>query len=285
MPCRRPQPDAGGVGRARRLRRAVPPDLPRAARAKLSSTRSSESTEQPAETNGGPGPPAGDCAGASKRTAKDPNSPAGTSSGVTVEPALTGVVGGAGRGRRRDDGPDRHPCRPRLGGLPRGAPTRPRRGPARDGVDPWGPHLIFEDRRAAFGFGGFKGAPVDGEVEVGYAVAPDRQGRGIATTGSAVDGRPGPRRRGPARRRPHAARGQHIETRRAPPLRLRPHGGPPRPRRRHRWRGLAMGATHRGLLSPSARQAESRWTMVGVGERDDVGAVAGCGGSRGACRR
>ncbi len=31
------------------------------------------------------------------------------------------------------------------------------------------------------GFGGWKGPPVDGEAELGYAVAPSRQGRGIAT--------------------------------------------------------------------------------------------------------
>jgi RimJ/RimL family protein N-acetyltransferase len=47
--------------------------------------------------------------------------------------------------------------------------------------DPWGTHLFFDDDGALVGFGGFKGAPRDGEVELGYAVAPGRQGRGIAT--------------------------------------------------------------------------------------------------------
>lgn len=47
--------------------------------------------------------------------------------------------------------------------------------------DPWGTHLFFDDDGALVGFGGFKGEPRDGEVEVGYAVAPERQGRGIAT--------------------------------------------------------------------------------------------------------
>ena len=47
--------------------------------------------------------------------------------------------------------------------------------------DPWGTHLFFDDDGALVGFGGFKGAPGDGEVELGYAVAPGRQGRGIAT--------------------------------------------------------------------------------------------------------
>ena len=48
--------------------------------------------------------------------------------------------------------------------------------------DPWGTHLFFDDDGALVGFGGFKGQPHDGEVELGYAVAPARQGRGIATS-------------------------------------------------------------------------------------------------------
>lgn len=48
--------------------------------------------------------------------------------------------------------------------------------------DPWGTHLFFDDDGALVGFGGFKGEPRDGEVEVGYAVAPARQGCGIATS-------------------------------------------------------------------------------------------------------
>jgi ribosomal-protein-alanine N-acetyltransferase len=48
-------------------------------------------------------------------------------------------------------------------------------------ADPWGSHLFFDDDGALVGFGGFKGAPSAGRVEVGYAVAPSRQGRGIAT--------------------------------------------------------------------------------------------------------
>jgi RimJ/RimL family protein N-acetyltransferase len=47
--------------------------------------------------------------------------------------------------------------------------------------DPWGTHLFLDDDGALVGFGGFKGEPRDGEVELGYAVAPARQGRGIAT--------------------------------------------------------------------------------------------------------
>ncbi len=54
------------------------------------------------------------------------------------------------------------------------------------GADPWGSHLFFEDDGVLVGFGGFKGRPTGGEVEIGYAVAPSRQGRGIATAAAEV---------------------------------------------------------------------------------------------------
>lgn len=55
-------------------------------------------------------------------------------------------------------------------------------GARRRSEDPWGTQLIFDAADGALvGFGGFKGEPVDGEVELGYAVAPERQGRGFAT--------------------------------------------------------------------------------------------------------
>jgi RimJ/RimL family protein N-acetyltransferase len=48
------------------------------------------------------------------------------------------------------------------------------------GVTEWGPRLFFDDAELV-GWGGFKGAPADGRVEVGYEIAPARQGRGLAT--------------------------------------------------------------------------------------------------------
>lgn len=54
------------------------------------------------------------------------------------------------------------------------------------GADPWGAHLFFDGDGALVGFGGYKGPPRDGEVEVGYAIAPARQGRGLATAATRV---------------------------------------------------------------------------------------------------
>jgi RimJ/RimL family protein N-acetyltransferase len=45
----------------------------------------------------------------------------------------------------------------------------------------WGPQLFFDDDGALVGNGGWKGVPVKGAAELGYAVAPARQRRGIAT--------------------------------------------------------------------------------------------------------
>ena len=45
----------------------------------------------------------------------------------------------------------------------------------------WGTRLfVLEEGRTLVGWGGFKGAPVDGAVELGYAVAPAFRRRGIA---------------------------------------------------------------------------------------------------------
>jgi hypothetical protein len=43
--------------------------------------------------------------------------------------------------------------------------------------DDWGSHLFFDHDGALVGFGGWKGPPTDGVVELGYAVAPARQGK------------------------------------------------------------------------------------------------------------
>ncbi len=52
----------------------------------------------------------------------------------------------------------------------------------RNGTPPdWRPHLVFDDDGALVGTAGWKGAPVNGVAELGYAVAPSRRGRGIAT--------------------------------------------------------------------------------------------------------
>ena len=51
----------------------------------------------------------------------------------------------------------------------------------KNGADPaWSSHLIVAGREVV-GFGGFTGPPRDDAVEIGYSVAPARQGRGHAT--------------------------------------------------------------------------------------------------------
>ena len=47
----------------------------------------------------------------------------------------------------------------------------------------WGPRLfVVDEPRMLVGWGGFKGPPGDdGAVEIGYAVAPGWEGRGVAT--------------------------------------------------------------------------------------------------------
>lgn len=51
----------------------------------------------------------------------------------------------------------------------------------------WGVRLfLLEDPRTLVGWGGFKGPPRDGTVELGYAVAPGWEGRGLATAAVAA---------------------------------------------------------------------------------------------------
>jgi ribosomal-protein-alanine N-acetyltransferase len=46
----------------------------------------------------------------------------------------------------------------------------------------WGTRFfVLEDPRTLVGWGGFKGPPRDGAVELGYAIAPAFEGRGLAT--------------------------------------------------------------------------------------------------------
>ena len=46
----------------------------------------------------------------------------------------------------------------------------------------WYSHLIIDvDTNTVVGFGGYKGPPTNGEVEIGYSVAPSRQRRGHAS--------------------------------------------------------------------------------------------------------
>jgi RimJ/RimL family protein N-acetyltransferase len=50
-----------------------------------------------------------------------------------------------------------------------------------DGVR-WGTRLfVLDEPRTLVGWGGFKGPPRDGVVELGYAVAPNFEGRGLAS--------------------------------------------------------------------------------------------------------
>jgi len=50
-----------------------------------------------------------------------------------------------------------------------------------DSMSEWRPHLFFDSDGALVGNGGWKGPPQGGVAELGYAVAPSRQRRGIAT--------------------------------------------------------------------------------------------------------
>ncbi|OWY60180.1 hypothetical protein B7486_70560, partial [cyanobacterium TDX16] len=51
------------------------------------------------------------------------------------------------------------------------------------GIPPeWFSHLfVHEEDQAVIGLGGFKGEPEDGTAEIGYGVAPGREGQGYAT--------------------------------------------------------------------------------------------------------
>jgi RimJ/RimL family protein N-acetyltransferase len=53
---------------------------------------------------------------------------------------------------------------------------------AKTGAVTWGTRLFVTDEpQELVGWGGFKGAPEDGAVELGYEIAESRRGRGLAT--------------------------------------------------------------------------------------------------------
>jgi [ribosomal protein S5]-alanine N-acetyltransferase len=61
------------------------------------------------------------------------------------------------------------------------SPTRDELAENPDGAR-WGTRLfVLEEPRTLVGWGGFKGPPADGVVELGYSVAPAFRGRGIAS--------------------------------------------------------------------------------------------------------
>jgi ribosomal-protein-alanine N-acetyltransferase len=65
----------------------------------------------------------------------------------------------------------------------RGALDRTRNALADDPTSArWGMRFfVLEEPRTLVGFGGFKGPPNEGVVELGYAIAPGHEGRGLAT--------------------------------------------------------------------------------------------------------
>ena len=102
-----------------------------------------------------------------------------------------------------------------------------------------------DEPRTLVGLGGFKGPPRDGVLEIGYAVAPDWEGRGIATAATRELLREAfTVVRPPSRDRAHAARARGVGPC-AREDRLRP--GRRGPRRRP-WDDLALSA---GSLTPS----------------------------------
>jgi RimJ/RimL family protein N-acetyltransferase len=63
-----------------------------------------------------------------------------------------------------------------------GALPRTRDALAADPVSPWGSRLfVAGEPPELVGWGGFKGPPREGVVEIGYEIAAARQGRGLAT--------------------------------------------------------------------------------------------------------
>lgn len=74
-----------------------------------------------------------------------------------------------------------HPVAPGWATFTEALPMA-REGVAADPDNSWAPRLFAtEDPPELVGWGGFKGAPVDGIVELGYEIAESRRDQGLAT--------------------------------------------------------------------------------------------------------
>jgi [ribosomal protein S5]-alanine N-acetyltransferase len=103
---------------------------------------------------------------------------------VRIEPARTAWLEALAEGDAAFSERFGIPVAPGWVGFPEALPGAVE-GARRHDADPWGTHLIFDGADGALvGFGGFKGAPADRRVEIGYAIAPERRNRGLA--GAAV---------------------------------------------------------------------------------------------------
>lgn len=105
-------------------------------------------------------------------------------SSVRIEPARTAWLEALAQGDAAFTARFGIPVAPGWVGFPEALPAAAEAARLRD-ADPWGTHLIFDAADGALvGFGGFKGAAVDGRVEIGYAIAQERRNRGLG--GAAV---------------------------------------------------------------------------------------------------
>lgn len=67
-----------------------------------------------------------------------------------------------------------------------GWPLFPESAPKDPGATPWSTYFfVLTADRVMVGSGGFKGPPSNGEVEIGYEIAPGYRGRGLATEAAA----------------------------------------------------------------------------------------------------
>ena len=120
----------------------------------------------------------------------------------------------------------------------------------------WGLHLVFDEEGALVGNAGWKGEPVDGAAPLGYAVAPSRRGRGIATAvvRGATHSGSGPSCENGGRPHPGRVIIVHVS---AGALRVRQRG---RGARSRRWSDLALGAFPSRAVAPPGRLCPSQMT-------------------------